>query len=199
MSRARQLAATAFRRAIALDSSITRTAPQRRAVDASLPDLGHRTATPRRARLSSPVPAADSGPGSFAWRAAWLFHDSAATNAMHARFAEGSVNGLEGVVTRSIEDGLPLDDAERAVASLVSARNHAAGAVRAQFVSLHGGDERRAPHEGVSCASGHQPTVTSTMGSRASSTGTANGVRTRDRPSRADARGRAAEGGRRGS
>ncbi len=118
LSHTRQLAATAFRHAIALDSSITRTAPHAEPLIHlfQIAAIERDTATVRR--LSPPVPAADSGPGSFAWRAAWVLHDSSAIEATHARFAAGSVNGLEGVMTRTLEDGLPLDEAERAVAAL---------------------------------------------------------------------------------
>jgi tRNA A-37 threonylcarbamoyl transferase component Bud32/TolB-like protein len=118
LSHARQLAATAFRHAIALDSSITRIAPNTEPLTHlfQIAAMDGDTATVRR--LSPPVPAADSGPGSFAWRAAWVFHDTSAIEAIHARFAAGNVNGLEGVMTRTLEDGLPIDEAERAVAAL---------------------------------------------------------------------------------
>ncbi len=118
LSHARQLAATAFRHAIALDSSITRTAPHAEPLIHlfQIAAMDGDTATVRR--LSPPVAAADSGPGSFPWRAAWAFHDSSAIESMHARFAAGNVNGLEGVMTRTLEDGLPLEEAERAVAAL---------------------------------------------------------------------------------
>ena len=77
LSHTRQLAATAFRRAIALDSSITRTAPHAEPLIHlfQIAAIERDTATVRR--LSPPVPAADSGPGSFAWRAAWVLHDPA--------------------------------------------------------------------------------------------------------------------------
>ena len=128
LSHARQLAATAFRHAIALDSSITRIAPNAEPLTHlfQIAAMDGDTATVRR--LSPPVPAADSGPGSFAWRAAWVFHDSSAIEAMHARFAAGNVNGLEGVMTRTLEDGLPLDEAERARRGAGGARDDAAGA-----------------------------------------------------------------------
>ncbi len=118
LSRARQLAATAFRHAIALDSSITRTAPTAEPLTHlfQIAAMDGDTATVRR--LSPPVPAADSGPGSFPWRAAWVFHDTSAIESMHLRFATGNMNGLEGVITRTLEDGLPLEEAERAVAAL---------------------------------------------------------------------------------
>ncbi|MBA2446870.1 MAG: hypothetical protein H0V51_02465 [Chloroflexi bacterium] len=133
MSHARQLAATAFRRAIALDSSITRTAPGAEPLVHlfQIAAMEGDTATVRR--LSPPVPAADSGPGSFAWRAAWVFRDSAAIEANRARFAAGDVNGLEGVITRSMEDGLPLDDAERAVTALTARATTQQEQSRAQF------------------------------------------------------------------
>jgi serine/threonine protein kinase/tetratricopeptide (TPR) repeat protein len=133
MQRPRQLAATAFRHAIELDSTITRTAPNAEPLTHlfQIAALEGDTSTVRR--LSPPVPAADSGPGSFPWRAAWVFHDTAAIEAMHARFGAGNVNGLEGVVTRSIEDGLPLDDAELAVASLMARATTQQEQSRAQF------------------------------------------------------------------
>ncbi len=132
MQHARQLAVRAFRHAIELDSSITRMSPHAEPLTHlfQIAAIDGDTETVRR--FSPPVPAADSGPGSFAWRAAWFFHDSAAIKAIHAHFGQGNVNGLEGVVTRSIEDGLPLDDAERAVAALAAQatteqdRSHAA-------------------------------------------------------------------------
>ena len=118
LSHARQLAAAAFRHAIALDSSITRIAPNAEPLTHlfQIAAMDGDTATVRR--LSPPVPVADSAPGSFPWRAAWVFHDSSAVDAMHARFAAGNANGLEGVMTRTLEDGLPLEEAERAVAAL---------------------------------------------------------------------------------
>ncbi len=133
LSHARQLAATAFRHAIALDSSITRIAPNAEPLTHlfQIAAMDGDTATVRR--LSPPVPAADSGPGSFAWRAAWVFHDSSAIAAMHARFAAGNVNGLEGVMTRTLEDGLPLDEAERAVAALEARATTQQEQTRAQY------------------------------------------------------------------
>jgi tRNA A-37 threonylcarbamoyl transferase component Bud32/tetratricopeptide (TPR) repeat protein/TolB-like protein len=118
LSHPRQLAAAAFRHALALDSTITRTAPRAEPLLHlfQIAAMERDTATVRR--LSPPVPAADSGPGSFPWRAAWVFHDSSAIEATHARFAAGSANGLEGVVTRTLEDGLPLAEADRAVTAL---------------------------------------------------------------------------------
>jgi len=118
LSHPRQLAATAFRRAIALDASITRTSPTVEPLTHlfQIAAMDGDTATVRR--LSPPVAAADSGPGTFAWRAAWVFHDTSAIDAIHTRFADGNANGLEGVMTRTLEDGLPLEEAERAVAAL---------------------------------------------------------------------------------
>jgi len=84
-------------------------------------------------RLSPPVPAADSAPGSFPWRAAWVFHDTSALASIHARFATGNVDGLEGVMTRTLEDGLPLEEAERAVAVLEARATTQQEQNRAQF------------------------------------------------------------------
>jgi serine/threonine-protein kinase len=143
LSHARQLAATAFRRAIALDSSITRNAPKVEPLTHlfQIAAIEGDTATVRR--LSPPVPAADSGPGSFPWRAAWVFQDSSAIEAVHARFDDGDVNGLEGVMTRTLEDGLPLDEAERAVAALEARATNQQEQARAQYahymVAMSGG------------------------------------------------------------
>jgi hypothetical protein len=143
LSHARQLAATAFRRAIQLDSSITRNAPKAEPLTHlfQIAAIEGDTATVRR--LSPPVPAADSGPGSFPWRAAWVFHDSSAIEAIHARFAAGDVNGLEGVMTRTLEDGLPLNEAERAVAALEAHATNQGEQARAQYarymVAISGG------------------------------------------------------------
>ncbi|MEO7987267.1 MAG: serine/threonine-protein kinase, partial [Gemmatimonadales bacterium] len=148
LSHARQLAATAFRHAIALDTSITRTAPGAEPLIHlfQIAAIEGDTATVRR--LSPPVPAADSGPGSFPWRAAWVFHDSSAIEAIHARFSAGNVNGLEGVMTRSLEDGLPVDEAERAVAALEARATTQQEQNRAQYarymVSISAGRPRAA-------------------------------------------------------
>jgi len=148
LSHARQLAATAFRHAIELDSSITRNAPKAEPLTHlfQIAAIEGDTATVRR--LSPPVPAADSGPGSFPWRAAWVFHDSSAIEAIHARFAGGNVNGLEGVMTRTIEDGLPMDEAERAVAALEARATNQQEQNRAQharyMVAISGGRPREA-------------------------------------------------------
>jgi hypothetical protein len=149
MQGARQLAATAFRHAIELDSSVTRTSPSAEPLTHlfQIAAMEGDSATVRR--LSLPLLATDSGPGSFRWRAAWFFHDSAAIEAIHARFGAGNVNGLEGVVTRSIEDGLPLVDAERAVASLVARATTQQEQSRAQFARYMVAMSAGRPSEGV--------------------------------------------------
>ena len=92
---------------------------------------------------------------------------------MHVRFATGSVNGLEGVMTRTLEDGLPLDEAERAVAATGGARDDPTGAEPGAVRTLHGGDQRRPPAEAVAALRDLNPGRASTTASRVSSTGTA--------------------------
>ena len=118
--RPRDLAAAAFRRAIALDSSIIATSPNAEPIVHlfQIAAIEGDTATVRR--LGAPVIAAESVPGFFHWRMAWVFHDSAALDSMRRRFDAMSTGTLAGIITRSVEDGLPLDDADRAAAVMVA-------------------------------------------------------------------------------
>jgi tRNA A-37 threonylcarbamoyl transferase component Bud32/TolB-like protein len=117
--RSRRLAAAAFRRAIALDSSITRTSPSAEPLVHlfQIAAIEGDTATVRR--LGTSAIAGDTVPGFFRWRMAWVFHDSATLATLRRHFERMSDGALTGIITRSIEDGLPMDDADRAVAVLV--------------------------------------------------------------------------------
>jgi serine/threonine-protein kinase len=118
--RPRDLAAAAFRRAIALDSSIVHAAPNAEPIVHlfQIAAIEGDTATVRR--LGAPIIAAESVPGFFHWRTAWVFHDSAALDTLRRHFAAMSTSTLAGIITRSVEDGLPLDDADRAGAVMVA-------------------------------------------------------------------------------
>jgi tetratricopeptide (TPR) repeat protein len=133
MARPLQLAATAFRRAIDLDSSITRAAPGAEPL-IHLGQIAARegdTATLRRlARLAR---SSDSGGTGLSWRSAWALRDTAALRLIRAGFDTMKPIALEGVVTRSVEDGLPLDDAERAVTAMAAHATTQEEIGRAQF------------------------------------------------------------------
>jgi tetratricopeptide (TPR) repeat protein len=118
--RSRALAAAAFRRAIALDSSIARTSPSAEPLVHlfQIAAIEGDTATVRR--LGNPAAFRDSVPNSFRWRMAWVFHDSATLDTLRRHFDLMSDATLTGIITRSIEDGLPMDDADRAAAVLVA-------------------------------------------------------------------------------
>jgi len=120
LARPRDLAAAAFRRAIALDSSILGTSPNAEPIVHlfQIAAIEGDTATVRR--LALPVIAAETVPGFFRWRLAWVFHDSAALDSMRRHFDLMSTGTLAGIITRSVEDGLPLDDADRAAAVMVA-------------------------------------------------------------------------------
>ena len=157
LSHARQLAATAFRHAIALDSSITHIAPNAEPLTHlfQIAAMDGDTATVRR--FSAPVAAVDSGPGSFAWRAAWVFHDSSAIDAMHARFA-----GRERERPRGCHDANPRRRAPGGRGRTCrrgagSARDDAAGADPRALRPLHGRDERRPSRRGGGRAQRHEP------------------------------------------
>ena len=78
LSHARQLAATAFRHAIALDSSITRIAPNAEPLT-HLFQIAAIEGTPRRCAVSAlPFPRPTADPAASPGVAAWVFHDSSA-------------------------------------------------------------------------------------------------------------------------
>ena len=117
--RSRTLAAAAFRRAIALDSSITRTSPNAEFLVHLFQNAAIEGDTATVRRLGASAGARDTVPGFFQWRTAWVFHDTTALAMLRRRFDVMSDGALTGIITRSIEDGLPMDDADRAVAALI--------------------------------------------------------------------------------
>jgi tRNA A-37 threonylcarbamoyl transferase component Bud32/tetratricopeptide (TPR) repeat protein len=146
LTRPRELAAAAFRRAIALDSSIVQGPPNAEPLTHlfQIAAIDGDTATVRR--LGAPAIAADTVPNFFGWRSAWVFHDQTALDSMRRHFDLMSTGTLAGIITRSVEDGLPLDDADRAVATM-SARagtrgEQAAAEMYRYLVVMHEGRPR---------------------------------------------------------
>jgi hypothetical protein len=141
------LAAAAFRRALALDSSIATNSPNAEPLIHlfQLAAIEGDTATVRR--LGRAALAADGASDFYPWRSAWTFHDEASLASLRARFAGMGRSVLQGIVTRSIEDGLPLDDAERAVAALVGRAGTTEEQTSAQFyrylLAMNGGRPRQ--------------------------------------------------------
>jgi eukaryotic-like serine/threonine-protein kinase len=146
LSRPHQLAAAAFRRALALDSSIATNSPNAEPLIHlfQLAAIEGDTATVRR--LGSAALAAAGASDFYPWRSAWTFQDEASLASLRARFAGMRRSVLQGIVTRSIEDGLPLDDAERAVAALVGRASTREEQTSAQFyrylLAMNGGRPR---------------------------------------------------------
>jgi tRNA A-37 threonylcarbamoyl transferase component Bud32/tetratricopeptide (TPR) repeat protein len=155
--RSRELAAAAFRRAIALDSSITHTSPSAEPLVHlfQIAAIEGDTATVRR--LGASGIARDTVPGFFQWRMAWVFHDSAALGTLRRHFDVMSDGALTGIITRSIEDGLPMDDADHAVAVLVARAGTREEQVTAEMyryaVVMHEGR----PKEGAAGAPARSP------------------------------------------
>jgi tetratricopeptide (TPR) repeat protein len=108
------LASSAFRRAIALDSGIARATPNAEPLTHlfQIAAIVGDTATVLRLR--------GSGDTTSDWRAATFFGNSAALARLRRSFSSLETSGLLGIVTRSLEDGLPLADADRAVRALES-------------------------------------------------------------------------------
>ena len=133
MAHPRQLAATAFRHALELDSSITRTAPRAEPLIHLFQVAANEGDTTAVRRLAGFVPAGDSGVGDLRWRAAWALNDTVGLRMVRAGLGQMSARALEAVVTRSLEDGLPLDDAERAVTAMLTRATTQDEIGRAQF------------------------------------------------------------------
>jgi eukaryotic-like serine/threonine-protein kinase len=108
------LASSAFRRAIALDSGIARATPNAEPLTHlfQIAAIVGDTATVLRLRGSADTTSD--------WRAAAFFGDSVALARIRRGFSSMETSGLLGIVTRSLEDGLPLADADRAVRVLES-------------------------------------------------------------------------------
>jgi tRNA A-37 threonylcarbamoyl transferase component Bud32/tetratricopeptide (TPR) repeat protein len=108
------LAGSAFRRAVALDSGIARATPNAEPLTHlfQIAAIVGDTATVLRLRGSADTTSD--------WRAAAFFGDSAALARLRGGFSSMETSGLLGIVTRSLEDGLPLADADRAVRALES-------------------------------------------------------------------------------
>jgi tetratricopeptide (TPR) repeat protein len=106
------LASAALRRALALDSAITRSSPSAEPVTHlfQIAAIVGDTATVLRLRGRADT--------THDWRVAAFFGDSAALARLRPGFSSLETSGLLGIVTRSLEDGLPLADAARAVRAM---------------------------------------------------------------------------------
>jgi tetratricopeptide (TPR) repeat protein len=133
MSRPRQLAAAAFRRALALDSSLATSSPSAEPLMHLFQIAAIEGDTATVLRLGGAALAADSTADSFRWRSAWALRDSAGLARLRGRYSDMRRGVLLGIVTRSIEDGLPLEDAALAVAALVGRAGTSEEQAQAQY------------------------------------------------------------------
>jgi tetratricopeptide (TPR) repeat protein len=115
----RTLAARAFRRAIELDSAIATNSASTELKTHLFQIAMIEGDTEAVIRLGGPALAAARAGHALSWRMAQFFQDSASLAKLRSGFDTINVNGLQHIVIRTIEDGLPPADAGLAVKALL--------------------------------------------------------------------------------
>jgi hypothetical protein len=138
-------AATAFRRALELDSSYAEARMHLFEIAAA---DGYTAAVRRLGGLALAADSATDAADYFRWQMAYTLHDSTALAALRARFDRMNETSLQQIAMRSQEIGIPLDDARRAVAALLKRADTRAAhgaAISTQYVlALNEGRPREA-------------------------------------------------------